>query len=692
MLLPRRFWGALLLLNTAMSPMLATASAETKQTAASYFQAEDIFALEYASDPQVSPDGRTVVYVRQSNDIMTDDSRGSLWLIDVKTAQQWPLFDDQFQYSQPRWSADGSQLAFVSDRSGSRQIHLHWLQQNRTAQLSQLAGSPANLTWSPDGRQLAFSMNVAAGPAKVSTLVKMPKKPAKAHWSEPAVVIDRADYQADGQGFLSSSYRQLFILPATGGKERQLTFAERHHGADLLFSPDGQSLIFSANLAADFEYQPRDKDLYQLKLSDLSQQQLTQLPGLEEKASFSPDGQRLAFIWGHNEKVPFANGKVKVLTLKTGQIEAIAADADLDIAALDWLDNRQLLVQYDERGLRKLATLSLAGKFNVLTDRLSGTGLPQPYLSGEFHQQNGVIAFTDGDASRPADIAIWQQGKSRVVTALNADLLAHKKLAQVHEMNYTSSFDQEPMQGWYLTPPDFDPAKKYPLLLEIHGGPHLAYGPHFSAEMQRYAAEGYVVFYANHRGSTSYGERFALLLHGKYSSKEDFADHNSGVDAMLQLGFIDSNNLFIAGGSAGGIATAYAIGLTDRFKAAAVVKPVINWLSKVLTGDSYLYQTYFQFPGVPWEHMEHYWQRSPLSLVGNVKTPTILITGEADRRTPISESEQFYQALKLRKIDTAMVRIPGAPHGIANKPSRMISKVEHMLAWFRLYRTDLNHN
>lgn len=688
MLLPRRFWLPLLLLSTTWTPLLATASTGSNQVAASYFQPEDIFALEYAADPQVSPDGRTVVYVRQSNDIMTDDTRGSLWLIDVKTGQQWPLFDDQFQYSQPRWSADGSQLAFVSDRSGSRQIHLHWLQQNRTAQLSQLSGSPANLTWSPDGRQLAFSMNVAAGPAKVSSLVKMPKKPAKANWSEAAVVIDRADYQADGQGFLSSSYRQLFILPATGGKERQLTFAERNHGADLLFSPDGQSLIFSANLAADFEYQPRDKDLYQLKLSDLSLQQLTQLAGLEEKASFSPDGQKLAFIWGHNQKVPFANGKVKVLTLKTGQIADIAADADLDIAALDWLDNRQLLVQYDERGLRKLATLSMAGKFNLLTDRLSGTSLAQPYLSGEFHQQNGVIAFTAGDASRPADIAIWQQGQSRVVTALNSDVLAHKKLAQVHEINYKSSFDQEPMQGWYLTPPDFDPAKKYPLLLEIHGGPHLAYGPHFSAEMQRYAAEGYVVFYANHRGSTSYGERFALLLHGKYSSKEDFADHNSGVDAMLQLGFIDSDNLFIAGGSAGGIATAYAIGLTDRFKAAAVVKPVINWLSKVLTGDSYLYQTYFQFPGVPWEHMEHYWQRSPLSLVGNVKTPTILITGEADRRTPISESEQFYQALKLRKIDTAMVRIPGAPHGIANKPSRMISKVEHMLAWFRLYRTD----
>ena len=223
-------------------------------------------------------------------------------------------------------------------------------------------------------------------------------------------------------------------------------------------------------------------------------------------------------------------------------------------------------------------------------------------------------------------------------------------------------------------------------MVEIHGGPHLAYGPHFSAELQRYAAQGYVVFYDNHRGSSSYGERFAMLLKYKYSSKEDFADHNSGVDAMIDKGFIDKDNLFIAGGSAGGIATAYAIGLTDRFNAAVVVKPVINWLSKVLTADSGLVQIPTQFPGMPWEHVEHYWQRSPLSLVGNVTTPTMLMTGEKDLRTPMAETEQYYQALKLRKIDTVLVKIPGAPHGIAGKPSRMVSKIEHTLAWFEKYK------
>jgi acylaminoacyl-peptidase len=275
-----------------------------------------------------------------------------------------------------------------------------------------------------------------------------------------------------------------------------------------------------------------------------------------------------------------------------------------------------------------------------------------------------------------------------VITSLNKNLLGHRKLGMVNEITYNSSFDGQEIQGWYITPPDFDPSKQYPLILEIHGGPHLAYGPSFSAELQIMAAAGYIVFYNNYRGSLSYGEDFALLLQYKYSSQEDFADHMSGIDALIKKGFVDSKNLFIAGGSAGGIATAYAVGLTDRFNAAVAAKPVINWLSKPLTADSMVGQIYHQFPGPPWEHLEHYWKRSPLSLVGNVTTPTLLLTGEDDRRTPISETEQFYQALRLRGIDSAMVRLPNTSHSIASKPSRLISKVDHILAWFERYQSD----
>ena len=181
---------------------------------------------------------------------------------------------------------------------------------------------------------------------------------------------------------------------------------------------------------------------------------------------------------------------------------------------------------------------------------------------------------------------------------------------------------------------------------------------------------------------------FALLFEVLYSSEYDFADHMSGVDALIEKGIADPERLFITGGSAGGIASAYAIGLTNRFKAAVVAKPVINWLSKVLSADSGLYQIPFQFPGKPWDNVEHYWKRSPLSLVGNVTTPTMLITGVEDKRTPMSETEQFYQALKLQKVDSVLVKVPGSPHGIAAKPSRMIGKIENILAWFKKYDSD----
>lgn len=674
----------------ASATLLCAAPLFASTATSQYFESEDIFALEYANDPQVSPDGKQVVYVRNSNDIMTDGTHSSLWLLDVKTGHQSPLFVDQFNYGSPRWSEDGSRIAFISDRSGSRQIHVHYVKENKTALVSQLSKSPGNLNWSPDGEQLAFTMNVPAHPTKLAKATKMPKKPEGAKWSEPAVLIERAQYQADGQGFLKSEFRHVFVLPSTGGKERKLTEGDFNYGSDLSWTPDGKALIFSANTSKDWEYQPRDSDLYQFTLANSQLKQLTSMPGQETSAVFSPDGKYLAFVWGNNEKVPYTNGKLKLMDWRSGEIKDLTKELDRDVENPQWLDNSSLVIQFDDKGKRTLSSVSLSGKLEQLTDQLSGAGLPQPYLSGEYSVANEVIVFTQGNAQRPADVAVIVDGKTRTLTALNEDVLGHKKLGQVHEINYKSSFDGEPIQGWYITPPDFDPKKKYPMMLEIHGGPHLAYGPHFSAEMQRFAKEGYVVFYDNHRGSSSYGERFAMLLHGKYSSPEDYADHDSGVNAMIDLGFVDKDNLFIAGGSAGGIATAYAVGLTQRYKAAAVVKPIINWLSKVLTGDSYLYQTFHQFPGVPWENVEHYWKRSPLSLVGNVTTPTMLMTGEADRRTPISESEQFYQALKIRKVDTVMVRIPGSPHGIANKPSRMITKIEYILAWFNQYKTSSN--
>src|SRR5690606_9340728 len=255
----------------------------------------------------------------------------------------------------------------------------------------------------------------------------------------------------------------------------------------------------------------------------------------------------------------------------------------------------------------------------------------------------------------------------------------------VEELWYSSSVDQRKLQGWIIYPPQFDASKKYPLILEIHGGPHTAYGPHFAMELQLMAAQGYVVLYTNPRGSTSYGEDFANLIHHNYPS-QDFNDLMDGVDAVIAKGFINEKELFVTGGSGGGALTAWIVGHTDRFAAAVSVKPVINWFSFVLNADMYSYFTQYWFPAMPWENPQHYLKYSPISYVGNVKTPTMLMTGEADHRTPISETEQFYQALQLRGIDTAMVRIPEASHSIYSRPSNLMAKTAYILYWFEKYR------
>jgi acylaminoacyl-peptidase len=257
----------------------------------------------------------------------------------------------------------------------------------------------------------------------------------------------------------------------------------------------------------------------------------------------------------------------------------------------------------------------------------------------------------------------------------------------VEEIWYESSYDGRRIQGWIVTPPEFSPSRKYPLLLEIHGGPFANYGARFSTEIQLYAAAGYVVLYTNPRGSTSYGEEFGNLIHHAYPGY-DYDDLMSGVDAVLERGYIDEENMFVTGGSGGGVLTSWIVGKTSRFKAAVAAKPVINWYSWALTADSYNFFYKYWFPGLPWDEPENYMKRSPLTYVGNVTTPTMLLTGEVDYRTPISESEQFYQALKLRKVDAALVRIPGASHGIASRPSNLIAKVAHILKWFAKYQTS----
>jgi len=367
---------------------------------------------------------------------------------------------------------------------------------------------------------------------------------------------------------------------------------------------------------------------------------------------------------------------------------SISDKLDRDIQVPEWApDNSGVYFAYSDRGDTKIGFLSPDGTPKKITDHVAAA--TSAYGGGSFSvSRTGVIAFTYGRPDLPGDIAVINNGAMKVLTSLNQELLEQKKPGRVEEIVYKSSKDNREIQGWIVLPPDFDPNKKYPLILEIHGGPFGDYGDRFDFEKQVWASMGYVVLYTNPRGSTSYGEEFSNLIHHAYPG-DDFYDMDSGVDAVIAKGYIDTNNLFVTGGSGGGVLTAWTIEHTERYRAAACLYPVINWYSFVLTSDIPWTAKYW-FPGNPWDNTEQYTQRSLTNLLNKVKTPTLLMTGEADYRTPISEAEQFYAGLKLMNIEAVLVRVPEEPHGISRRPSHHITKMLYVAGWFQQHKSGAN--
>ena len=667
--------------------MAAWGAAQAESHSGSKFELRDVFEVEYASDPQISPDGGTVVYVRNSMDIMSDGTQSHLWIIRSDGSHHRPITSGQGSYRSPRWSPDAKRLIYIGSQDGSSQIYLRWMDTGQSAQLTHLAeGSPGGISWSPDGNQIAFSMFVRVSG---KPFVEMPSKPEGANWADPPRVIEKLQYRADGDGYLEDGYTQLFLLPAGGGTPRQLTSGSYNHGGSVSWAPDSRSIIFSANRHPGWEYEPNNSEVYELSLADGALKALTTRKGPDNNPQLSPDGKTIAYLGFDERYQGFQTTFLYLMDRDGSNSRLLTGSFDRSVSQPVWkADGQGIYFSYSDKGNGKIGSVRLDGNVQTLTGNVGGTSLGRPYSSGSYSvASNGRIAFTETRPDHPADVAVAGPARagSRRITTLNQDLFGHKELAKVEEIWYESSYDQRKIQGWIAYPPGFDSSKKYPLILEIHGGPFANYGDRFAAEIQLYAAAGYLTLYTNPRGSTSYGEEFANLIHHNYPS-QDYDDLMSGVDALIARGFVDENNLFVTGGSGGGVLSSWIVGHTDRFRAAVVAKPVINWYSFVLTSDAYNFFAKYWFSDFPWNDPQQYLKRSPLSYVGNVTTPTMLLTGEVDYRTPISESEQFYQALKLRKVDAALVRIPGASHSIARRPSQLIVKVAHVLGWFERYR------
>lgn len=650
------------------------------------FHNMDVFELEWAADPRISPDGNTIVYRRRGMDKMTDRRTSTLWLINADGTGHMKLTQREENEASARWSPDGKRIAFASSAEGNgSEIFVYWVESGKMARITQLERSPGDISWSPDGKYLAFNMHI---PEPNPVLVKPPKKPDGAEWAEHPRVTKRLKHEADGVGYLEPGFSHLFVVPAEGGSARQITSGNYHHDSKPNWTPDGKSLVFSANRNEDWEYNRRNSEIYSVSVEDGNITALTDRNGPDYGPAISPDGESIAYV-GYDDKVQtYQVAKLYLMNSDGSEKREIATNLDRSISDIVWdAEGRGLYFMYDDKGNTKIGYTDLSGNTEMVTGDVGGTSIGRPYGGGSFSiSDSDVIALNVTTPYHPAELAVVRRGeKANRITDLNGDLLDYRKLGETEEIWYTSSVDGRNIQGWIVKPPFFDPAKSYPLIVENHGGPISNYGDRFSPEIQLLASAGYVVFYPNPRGSTSYGEEFGNLLYHNYPGN-DYHDVMDGVDAVIERGYVSEDSLFVTGGSAGGIMTAWIIGKTDRFRASAVVKPVMNWISKTLTADNYYGYAYYRYPGQPWENFEEYWKFSPISLVGNVETPTLVMVGTADLRTPLFEAKQLYHALKLRKIETALVEIPGSYHFISNRPSQLITKIEHILAWFQKYR------
>jgi len=676
-------WAGALLLAALSVPGLASAQADAAQADPAILQPRDLFDLEWADGPALSPDARQVVYQRSGYDIMRDRRTRQLWQLNLDTGRHTPLGEDAAGTGAV-FSPDGTRLAWIAQADGRAQIMLRWMDSGQQSALGWLPQAPSELAWSPDGRQLAFSMLVESD---ATARTALPKKPEGAEWAPAAKYIDRLAYRADGPGYLRPGYRHIFVIPAQGGTPRQISRGDFNYRSPV-WSRDGSALYVVSNQSPDWEYQPTESDIYRLDLVSGHITALTDRRGPDMSPALSPDGKQLAYVGYDDVRKGHQVTHLYVLDVQSGASRALTADFDYPVSNPHWERNgRGVFFSYERHGRGHIAWVpAIGGKIETLSDDFGGTAIGRPYTGGQFAVAGDKVAYTRDSLDRPAELAIVQRGgKPRVLTDLNTDVLGHKQLGEVEEFWVKSSADGLDVQAWLVKPPHYQQGQRYPLLLEIHGGPYAAYGPRFAAETQLYASAGYAVLYVNPRGSTGYGQAFADHIHHNYPS-QDYDDLMSAVDAVIAQGVANPDELYVTGGSGGGVLTAWIIGHTDRFKAAVVAKPVIDWISFALTADMYPYFTQYWFPAPPWEAFEHYWKYSPLAYVGNVTTPTLLVVGEEDHRTPVPETEQYYQALKLRRVDTAMLRIPGASHGIGARPTETLHQVLGTLDWLQRYR------
>lgn len=660
--------------------------------------AEDIYQFNTVSEVRISPDGQHVVYTVSRVNRKTEKKYSNLWVASTTKGEPRQFTTGDQHDSSGRWSPDGSQIAFLSDRGNKEkpaQIYLIPFSGGEARRLTQIEGEIDDIGWSPDGKQLLCTVRKS----DPETLERQ-KDEQKKKLGVVSRHYDRLFYKLDGYGYLPHERVHIWTVNARTGKADQLTDDAVYDEHDPDWSPDGKWITFTSNRSENPDLNFDRWDIYVMPASGGNFRKLEGPVGDKYQPSFSPDGKLIAYFGSEGEGLSYKNASLWVVPADgskparnlTEKYDIHASSSTInDIGSPESMDptwsndGKRLYFNLVWHGSAKLASISVSG--DDLRDEIAEGGVVGSFT---FDRAQKRLAYFYGQIDDPVQIISrdMTNGKERQLTRLNRKLLDTIALGGIEEVWFKGANGTN-LQGWILKPPGFDPTKKYPSIMEIHGGPLTQYGNFFMHEFYYLAAHGYVVYFSNPRGGRGYGEEHAKAIYGDWG-REDYADLMAWADYMEQQPYIDPQRMGVTGGSYGGYMTVWIIGHTQRFKAAVTQRCVSNFVSMWGSSD---FNWSFQMElgnKPPFEDLQNFWEHSPIAYIGNARTPTLVIHSENDLRCPIEQSEQVYVALKKQGVETEMVRFPDEFHGLSRtgRTDRRIARLGHILRWFDKYLKD----
>jgi dipeptidyl aminopeptidase/acylaminoacyl peptidase len=669
------------------------------------FTIDDLYDLAWFEDVQLSPDGRTVAAVRVSVDRQNNSYRRALYLVASADGSARRFSRGKSDY-QPRWSPDGRWLAFVSTRDDdSGQIYLISCDGGEAQQLTSLPNGASDPAWSPDGRRLAFLASVSEEERRREDAGELPtsapdawtarrEREQRQHEEEQRRdprVVTRLPYRS-GTSFFDQRRRHVYLIDRpddeseTPPRPRRLSDGDIHYGAPA-WMPDGQSLLTTATRDPEADSLFAYYDVMRLPLDGGAATSLTSAGFSYFEPQASPDGRLIAFRRLDEQRLLADGSRVAIIPAEGGEITDLTAHSDLNVEQFHWApDSQSILFVAGWQGDAHIYTIGLPGTADF---KRGATLVGGCRLVNEFAvARNGALAFIAGSPENPCDIFVREaDGSERQLTRLNARLLAQRQIVPINELRFLAPDEQE-VQGWVLYPPDFDPTRRYPLAVHIHGGPHVMWGPGFRSmwhEWQTHAAAGYIVFFCNPRGSDGYGEQWRDAIRRSWG-EADAPDILAGVATLVAQGAVDPQRIAVTGGSYGGYMTAWLLGNCEQFACGVAARGVYNLISQHSTSDAHELIE-IEFEGYPWELAEELWDHSPLAHAHKINAPLLLLHSELDFRVPISEAEQLFAFLRRQKKVVELVRYPREGHELTRtgEPNHRADHMRRTLVWFDRY-------